>query len=93
MPYLGEETKKDIDEKHYGNEIYDRFSSMKPEELAGAINYLNFKIVRTWIKKNGKRYWILALIIGTLICCVIEIYRRIVAPYEDECIVKNGDVE
>lgn len=91
MPYLKEENKFEID-TNGGNDIYNKFEKMKPEELAGAINYLNFKIVKTWIRANGKRYWILALIGGTLLFCIFEIYRRIVAPYEEECIEKNGDV-
>ena len=29
---------------------------------------------------------------GALLCCALEFYRRKVAPYEQSCIEKNGDV-
>jgi len=29
---------------------------------------------------------------GALLCCALEFYRRKVAPYEEKCIQKNGDV-
>jgi len=31
--------------------------------------------------------------IGEIDCCVLEIYRRLIAKYEDEKIVENGDIE
>lgn len=92
MPYLTQEGKDNIDNQG-GVDIYDKFASMELKDFAGAVNYLNFRIVREYIKKNGKRYFTCAVIVGTLICCVLEIYRRIVANYEEECIKKNGDVE
>lgn len=30
--------------------------------------------------------------VGELECCVLEIYRRLISPYEDEKISENGDV-
>jgi len=92
MPYLKSVDKKCV-ERFGGKKLIDYYSSMKPQEFAGHVNYLNYLLVKRWTEKNGKRYWILALMIGTLICCVFEIYRRIVAPYEESAIQKNGDVE
>ena len=92
MPYLLEKDKRSIDAQG-GEDIYDKFSSMSAQEVAGSINYLNFKIIKSWIKKNGKKYWVFALFVGTLVCCVLEVYRRLVAPYEDEKIESSGDVE
>jgi hypothetical protein len=31
-------------------------------------------------------------VIGALECCKLEMYRRAIAPYEDEKIAQNGDV-
>ena len=89
MPYLKEEDKNNFTGSHG---LTDYMSDLSAQEFAGHVNYLNFLAIRKWIKKNGKKYWILALFIGTLICCVLEVYRRIVAPYEDDAIKKNGDV-
>ena len=44
------------------------------------------------INKNGKKYWIFALFVGTLMCCILEVYRRLIAKYEDNAIKRNGDV-
>jgi hypothetical protein len=92
MPYLLKQDKDNIDNQG-GIDIYEKFASMTPQEVAGAINYLNFKIIKTWITKNGKKYWVFALFTGTLICCILEVYRRLVAPYEDEKIQSSGDVD
>ena len=91
MPYLTQEDK----DKNAVNENYltDYTDNLSIQDLAGHINYLNFMIVRRWIKKNGKKYFVFATIVGTLICCILEIYRRLIAPYEDEKINSNGDVE
>ena len=91
MPYLKKYDKEKVIDNG-GLELENYYSNLKPQEFAGHLNYLNYKLVKSWIKKNGQRYWILALIVGTLICCVFEIYRRIVAPYEQSVIEKNGDV-
>jgi len=32
-------------------------------------------------------------LVGELDCCAREIYRRLIAPYEDKKIAENGDVE
>ncbi|MHA2013301.1 MAG: DUF6899 family protein [Candidatus Helarchaeota archaeon] len=91
MPYLPEKSKTLVS-KNGAWELEEYYSKLTPQDFAGHLNYLNYRIVKCWIKKNGKRYWIFALIVGTLICCVLEIYRRLVAPYEESAIKKNGDV-
>lgn len=32
-------------------------------------------------------------LVGELECCKLEIYRRLIAPYEDKKIIENSDVE
>jgi len=91
MPYLTSQSKDNIDNQG-GIDIYAKFASMDIKDFAGSLNYLNYRIVKEYIAKNGKRYFTCAVIVGTLICCVLEIYRRVVANYEDECINRNGDV-
>jgi len=92
MPYLKYSNKEKVTDNG-GLELENYYSKLSPQDFAGHINYLNFWLVKNWIKKNGKKYWIFALFIGTLICCVLEIYRRLVANYEDEKIKTSGDVE
>jgi hypothetical protein len=91
MPYLTVKDKEEI--KNSVDYLSDTLERKPIESFVGYINYLNFVFVRRWIKKNGKKYFVFASIIGTLICCILEIYRRLVAPYEEEKIISNGDVE
>ena len=93
MPYLTDEKKEMLDANcDIGNLAYE-LSKESIQDFAGDLNYLNFLLVKKWINKNGKKYFIFAAIVGTLICCVLEIYRRLIAPYEDKKIQENGDVE
>jgi len=91
MPYLVQTDKEEI--KNSVDNLSKILEQKPIESFAGYINYLNFVLVRRWITKNGKKYFIFATIIGTLICCILEIYRRLIANYEDSKINLNGDVE
>jgi hypothetical protein len=92
MPYLTSEDKTRLDSNGFFK-LREYTDNLSAQDVAGTINYLNFKLIKSWINKNGKKYWIFALIVGTLICCVLEIYRRLIADYEDSAIERNGDVE
>lgn len=89
MPYIDSEDRKAMDIE----ELATYFAEMDLPKFAGHLNYLNFKIVKTYIKKNGQKYFTFAVVVGTLVCCILEIYRRLAAPYEDIKIKGNGDVE
>ena len=90
MPYLEQEDKKKFDPHFAGALTY--LQKLDIKDFVGHLNYMVFKTVKFWIKRNGKKYFIFAAVIGTMICCVLEIYRRLVAPYEDKKIKENGDV-
>ena len=55
----------------------------------GDLNYILFKFAKTIVPSynNYKE------LIGELDCCAKEIYRRLVAPYENKKIIENGDVD
>lgn len=93
MPYLVKPLKQEIDENGI-REAADYLSTLDDRHFIGAINYLNFKIVRRRLSKPGNlSYFMFAAIVGSLMCCVMEIYRRLVIPYENQKIQQNGDVE
>ena len=58
---------------------------------AGDLNYLITKILdrQVGITPNYARY---NELIGMLECCKLELYRRMIAPYEDKKKDFNGDV-
>jgi len=60
---------------------------------AGELNYILTEIIIRFLKRNGGfRYKDINDAIGALECCKQELYRRLVAPYEDKKIKENGDV-
>lgn len=92
MPYLKKEDRNIIFSESKKGRLFTYLSHLELSKLVGTLNYLNFKIVKMWIKQNGKKYFAFAAIIGTFVCCILEIYRRLIAPYEDLKIKENKDV-
>ena len=59
---------------------------------AGELNYLFTQTAVKYFEANGKSYQTFNDVIGALEGCKLELYRRLVAPYEDTKIGENGDV-
>jgi hypothetical protein len=105
MPYINEEmqTRNNAPADLYGQihsldqqvdelilTIRARFSK---DELEGVCNYTISRIIAGVMKpKDGWRYKWLNRAYGTFLSAAAEFYRRLVAPYEDKCIEKNGDI-
>jgi len=53
---------------------------------------LNYMITKMLLAQAPKSYADFNTLIGVLECCKLEMYRRAVAPYEDQKIEENGDV-
>jgi len=62
------------------------------ENVAGNLNYVITVVLKRLIATN-KRYKTMNDLIGALECCKLELYRRVISPYEDTVIERNGDVE
>ena len=92
MPYLLKKDKEKVTDNG-GLELENHYSKLSAQDFAGHLNYLNFWLVKSWVKKNGLRYWVCACVIGTLILCVLEIWLKIVCPYERKKETENGTVE
>jgi hypothetical protein len=58
---------------------------------AGELNYMVTRLIDNYLNNTGIRYTHVNEMIGALECCKLELYRRIVAPYEDQVADKNGD--
>lgn len=59
---------------------------------AGELNYAITSMVDDYILAKGDRYVTYNEVIGVLECAKQELYRRIIAPYEDRKCAENGDV-
>ena len=80
MPYIKGESRP----------ILDKIVIQVPDGLiAGELNYLITKILLGTRPRGYSNY---NALIGVLECVKLELYRRAVAPYEDEKIEENGDV-
>lgn len=87
MPYLTKSNKEEFDSNI--DSICRLLLSKDATNRAGIINYI---ITCLAFRTTPKRYWALALTVGTILCAILEFYRRWVAPYEDKKIKENGDV-
>lgn len=60
---------------------------------AGQLNYALNQLVNSYIEQNNFNYQTANDIIGAMECAKMELYRRLIAPYEDAKILQNGDVK
>lgn len=83
MPYIPKDEREELDlaiEPIFAHRL-----------SAGQLNYVISRIVREAVRGGG--YARLNDAIGALECAKLELYRRVVAPYEDRKIAENGDLE
>ena len=67
--------------------------SFNPPITVGDLNYMLTKVCKSYLKKQlNVNYQAYNDVIGALECCKLEMYRRSIAPYEDDKIKENGDV-
>ncbi|MDB4408494.1 hypothetical protein N9165_00305 [Akkermansiaceae bacterium] len=85
MPYIAQEDRDGFEE------FRDLCADLEPK-TAGEIQYMIAVIVAEFMKNSDYRYQNMNDVMGALNGANLEFYRRYVAPYEDECIAKNGDV-
>lgn len=83
MPYIKKEDRKQMDEV-----VKDMVN--KGVEPDGKLNYVLFKLCKDSVKQSYNNY---KNYIAELTECSEEIRRRFLAPYEDNKIIENGDVE
>jgi hypothetical protein len=85
MPYIpSKKLRKQLDEV-----FYSFVGCGDTDNHTGKLNYLLFKLA----KHYGRNYKSYRDFLGELESAKLEIYRRLVAPHEDEAIKRNGDVK
>jgi hypothetical protein len=60
---------------------------------AGQFNYALNQVISIYLEQNSMSYQTCNDIIGAMECAKMELYRRLLAPYEDVKILQNGDVK
>ena len=84
MPYIGMDKRTAIDR------AVGELDLLMEDE--GELNYAITRLVDMWAAFPERTYQSLNAVIGVLECVKLELYRRVVAPYEDEKKEANGDV-
>jgi len=97
MPYIKINKRVIINNKI--NELLNNVSKMKfvENEIVfdvedGDINYIITRILLAYLCGTNMSYKTLNSVIGILECVKMELYRRVVEPYENKKIKDNGDV-
>jgi hypothetical protein len=100
MPYISDSLKQreGTDKVSLKFAVEDLIDDIKcqysEEEYEGVCNYVISRVVAGVMRpQKGWRYKWLNRAHGTFLSAAAEFYRRMVAPYEDVCILKNGDIE
>ena len=91
MPYI-----KKHDRKKYEKAIDDIVLQLNLSGLdgfypVGDLNYIITTIIKKTLDRQGIRYQTLNAVVGALECCKLELYRRVISPYEDTKVDSNGD--
>lgn len=60
-------------------------------DTAGKLNYLLTMTCRTFLRGRSG-YEAFNTVVGALECAKLELYRRLIVPYEDAKIGENGDL-
>lgn len=87
MPYIKAEQRPALDERVEA--LVAAIEELPPEQRDGALNYATTRALKRLYPLS---YYNLNRAMGVLSCIQTEFYRRVVAPYEDQKIVENGDV-
>ena len=83
MPYIKAENRHHID-KHIGRHV----RILTP----GDLNYAFTLLLDRYIQEHGLSYQHLNDVMGALEGAKMELYRRVIVPYETQKMLENGDV-
>ena len=84
MPYIKKLDRQPLDK------LVEQLSSKI--DSTGDLNYVITSLLHHEVNNNGKNYENLNRLEGVIGCVGKEFYRTVSAPYEDEKIIINGDL-
>lgn len=87
MPYVKQELREAVARQTVA--LIGAIESQPIEVRAGLMNYVVTSMIHQLYKPSYANY---NEAIGVLECIKLELYRRVVAKYEDSKIIENGDV-
>jgi hypothetical protein len=102
MPYIELKARERIDEAlaklvwavSEAARIGDADWREQQERVPGLLNYAVTRLMMGVVKElfRGMRYWIGNMLLGMLDAVGKEFYYRVMRPYEDSAVGKNGDI-
>lgn len=87
MPYIKKTERPAIDK--LVDPLISHLKSLPETDQDGALNYLVTKVIKSLYPQ---KYFHLNRALGVLTAITHELYRKIIAPYEEEKIAENGEV-
>lgn len=88
MPYIIQEDRDCVDEKI--NELIEAMRSAPSGKLGGVLNYTICRLACSVLRPKG--YTETSDMLGHVRSAETEMRRRLLDPYEDECVKRNGDL-
>lgn len=88
MPYIKKAQRPAIDQ--LVTPLIDHLKSLSLEDQDGSLNYVVTKIIK---HVYPQKYFHFNRALGVLTAITLELYRKIIGPYEDTKIAENGDVD
>ena len=76
---------------HLDRGIMSSIDSGRKSTKAGELTYVLYKECVEYVVRNGRSYSVFCVVIGSLFCAALELYRLKVSKYEDERIAENGE--
>jgi hypothetical protein len=89
MPYLTQDAREKLDS--HINDILEVLLETNVS-VPGGLNYAICRVADGVIAAKGESYSIYNTLLGATEAAKLEIYRRMVAPYEDAKCKENGEV-
>lgn len=87
MPYIDRKSRQALDKEI--ESLLAKLKSRPPDKRDGHLNYCLCRLLQSLYPPSYFNY---NRMMGVLSCVREELYRRLVAPYEDKKIKENGDV-
>jgi hypothetical protein len=87
MPYIDQKSRKSLEPEL--KTLIKKLKNIPQEKIDGHLNYCISQMLKELYPAGYFNY---NRMMGVIACVQQEIYRRLVAPYEDKKIKKNGDV-
>ncbi|MBI4711723.1 MAG: hypothetical protein HY762_00190 [Planctomycetes bacterium] len=87
MPYIDQTSRKNLEPEIKA--LIKKLKSVPPEKVDGHINYSICRILKELYPPSYFNY---NRMMGLITCVGQEVYRRLVAPYEDKKKDESGDV-